>query len=395
VLQHLLSTCYQASLLREETRPVTFRLALGEPDLFAAKAGPPAGLHRLIFSPSRPFDEHELRRLTPAAGFHRSLIAARLEGDDIQIWGLLHSGPRWLQSVRGGRDIQQAIPALPMVAVTGPGRMLVSQGTRTLAALAGGSLISAAMDVFSAHWLIAALAVGRETKRAAENSPRWWESSDPAVSSLLTQHVLRRIVATIREARHGGTLILVPHGRSLEKTLRGDHIALKYLFKNEEPRRRVMSLIVEIVNELRRLHTAAGLPGPASWDNYEASDAPRLAVLDEALFEVAHLIAALAQVDGAVVMTTQLELLGFGGEISGSLPDVVHVRRALNIEGTSYSSERTDRAGTRHRSVYRLCEHAHDAVGIIVSHDGGVRFSRSHRGHVTYWDQIATGPWEV
>ena len=45
----LLSTCYQAGLMREEERPVTFRLMLAEPGFFPPEAGPPAGLHRLEF----------------------------------------------------------------------------------------------------------------------------------------------------------------------------------------------------------------------------------------------------------------------------------------------------------------------------------------------------------
>ena len=43
-LEDVLSICYQATLLREEGRPVTFRLSLSEPDAFAATGGPPAGL---------------------------------------------------------------------------------------------------------------------------------------------------------------------------------------------------------------------------------------------------------------------------------------------------------------------------------------------------------------
>jgi hypothetical protein len=37
--------------------------------------------------------------------------------------------------------------------------------------------------------------------------------------------------------------------------------------------------------------------------------------------------------DGAVVMSKQNELLGFGGMISGRLPDVERVWRALDLEG--------------------------------------------------------------
>lgn len=398
VLERMLSICYQASLLREEARPVTFRLAIGEPELFAAAQGPPAGLHRLMFTKFRPLDEHELRRLAPAAGFHRSLIAARLDQDDvIQIWGLVHSGARWLQSVRGGRHTEQFIPPVPMVVVTGPGRVLVSRGTRTLAALAGGSLTGAAMDVFSAPWLSAVFAEAQHAQwiahvSARERSPGPWGALDPRVGAVLAQHVVRRIVATIRESRRGGTLIFLPDRYAREVLAGTEYLSIKYKFSDEEPRRRIVSLIVQIMNELARLH--AGM-GPVGWAEYEASRAPQLAMLDEALFEVAHLIAALADVDGAVVMTTRLELLGFGGEISGTLPEVVTVNRALDIEGVTHAPELAERVGTRHRSSYRLSRRLRDAVVIVVSHDGGVRFVRWHGDSVTCWDQIATGPWEV
>ena len=61
-LADVLSICYQATLLREEGRPVTFRLALSEPDAFEPAAGPPSGLHRLVFTRPLPFDQHELRQ---------------------------------------------------------------------------------------------------------------------------------------------------------------------------------------------------------------------------------------------------------------------------------------------------------------------------------------------
>jgi DNA integrity scanning protein DisA with diadenylate cyclase activity len=51
--------------------------------------------------------------------------------------------------------------------------------------------------------------------------------------------------------------------------------------------------------------------------------------------------------------------------------------------------------GTRHRSAYRLCQRVHDALVIVVSQDGGVRFVCWRDGGVVYFDQIATGPWEV
>ena len=45
-LEELFSTCYQASMLREEERPVQVRLVLADPELFPAADVPPLGLHR-------------------------------------------------------------------------------------------------------------------------------------------------------------------------------------------------------------------------------------------------------------------------------------------------------------------------------------------------------------
>ena len=46
-LKHFLSACYQASLMREEERPVTFRAILASPELFPPDGMPPESLQRL------------------------------------------------------------------------------------------------------------------------------------------------------------------------------------------------------------------------------------------------------------------------------------------------------------------------------------------------------------
>jgi hypothetical protein len=66
-LEGFFDACYQASMLREEERPVTFRAILAEPALFAPEGRPPEGLQRLEFPRSLPFDPRELRRLSVAA----------------------------------------------------------------------------------------------------------------------------------------------------------------------------------------------------------------------------------------------------------------------------------------------------------------------------------------
>ena len=73
-LEGFFAACYQASMLREEERPVVFRAILAESALFAPEGRPPEGLQRLAFPRSLPFEPRELRRLSVAADPQRTLI---------------------------------------------------------------------------------------------------------------------------------------------------------------------------------------------------------------------------------------------------------------------------------------------------------------------------------
>ena len=102
---------------------------------------------------------------------------------------------------------------------------------------------------------------------------------------------------------------------------------------------------------------------------------------------MAHLIAGLAAAGGAVVMCKQNELLGFGGMVSGRLPDVESVWRALDLEGEKVVEEGTGNVGAHHRSAYRLAGALPGSVAVVISQDGGVRFVCHRGGRVTYWEQ--------
>src|SRR5690606_12705356 len=81
VLRNVLSTAYQASLLRDEARPVTFRLLVVPPSRLDASGGPPESLHPLPLAAPRPFAPHELRRLSPAAPYASALLGVAIETD--------------------------------------------------------------------------------------------------------------------------------------------------------------------------------------------------------------------------------------------------------------------------------------------------------------------------
>jgi DNA integrity scanning protein DisA with diadenylate cyclase activity len=87
-------------------------------------------------------------------------------------------------------------------------------------------------------------------------------------------------------------------------------------------------------------------------------------------------------------MSKHNELLDFGGMISGRLPDVESVGRALDLEGEKVVEEATGNVGARHRSAYRLAAGAlSGSVAVVISQDGGVRWVCKKDSRVTYWEQ--------
>ena len=99
-LERLLDMAYHASFLRDEERPVTCRILAIPPSELPHDSGPPSGLLSLAFDAPRRCDEHELRRISPAADAHRAFVGVDEEDavdrdGSLRVWGIVQSGPRW------------------------------------------------------------------------------------------------------------------------------------------------------------------------------------------------------------------------------------------------------------------------------------------------------------
>jgi DisA bacterial checkpoint controller nucleotide-binding len=313
---------------------------------------------------------------------------------------MVTTGPRWVQAIHGGRQSFQRLPANLVVRVTAPGRIAVCKGLVTLATLVGGRIVTPSLDIFDSTWLPATFAEWRVEllalhREARDRATTPWAELDPDVTRLIVQHSVRSVIGLMRSSHHGGTILfLPPEGDGSIAKLDG-RVLPKYAFASEEPSRRFRTLIVALINALAAAHRTDLEGGKVGWEEYVSSTSSDVAQIDEAIFELANQVAGLAAVDGAVVLDKRFELLGFGAEIGGDLPAVRWVARALDAEGTAKVRESVERDGTRHRSAYRLCNFVHDALAIVVSQDGTVRFVKWHEGEVTYWDHVSTSVLDV
>lgn len=384
-LEAILDAAYHASFLHDEARPVACRILVIAPHALEEDAGPPGALLPLGFAAPRGFDEHELRRLSPAADAHRALIGVDEVEGRLMTWGIVQSGPRWLQAAQGGRAAEPPLPACLVIRVVRPGNLIVACGSQLIVELRGGRLSDLALDVFQSQWLPAVFADARlaaTTEHGATAGARLESEAAARLSRYVTQQMLKRVMSTLRAAHHGGLLVVGPPDCAAERILQ-----VKYALHDAPARRRFPIVVQTILKAVAERAAASGQPG--GLESYRSDFDPRIAELDEALFEMSHLIASLANVDGAVVLTKRFEILGFGAEIAGALPQVTEVRRGLDLEADRFVTELVDLVGTRHRSAYRFCAAVPHSVAVVVSQDGGVRFVTHHRGAVTYWDHGA------
>jgi hypothetical protein len=398
VLERIISICYQASLLCEERRPVALRMIVGDPARFPADGGPPGGLQPLVFEEPLAFNPEELRALSPATVFHRSLVGVNFDAQNIPcIWGMIQSGPNWMKSLRGGRGASGHLPPYLVIYVTGPGRIEVNCGLTTIGQLSDGAVFGRSMNIFDSEWYSEAFAPIRAEVLALHNAERTmrghnWPDLDPQLIRVIGQHMTKRIIASMRNSHHGGTLIFVPPELAAELESKNPSVNIKYRFHESPARSRFRLLLLEIMEQLAVHFSKEGKHTdgkPVGWREYALSRHEGLTILGESIFEMGHLIASLSTVDGAVLVTKRWELLGFGGELLCSDADIAYVARALDLEAENVVMESAIGVGTRHRSVYRFCNDHHDAIGIVASQDGDVRIVAWKGDCVTYWDHQA------
>src|SRR5207248_9491875 len=86
----LIHPAFQASLLSEEGRPVSFRMVLCEPDELNEDVELRGRNRTLVFAEPRPLTVAEIVRLAPAADPAQTLIGVRDDGQgSLTIWGLV------------------------------------------------------------------------------------------------------------------------------------------------------------------------------------------------------------------------------------------------------------------------------------------------------------------
>jgi len=245
------------------------------------------------------------------------------------------------------------------VTTLGPGSIEADWRLRQIFAFRGGNSVALRLSEAPDLYLLLDRALAGFEKRPLEMRRHW------------TSVALTRMVAAISSAQHGGTII-VTNGTSDDPMLKFNPC---YTF--ETPDQSLKDAVAARAAFARSNAECAAGEGDAM---VACGDESRMQT-DLSWREAAEYAAQLAAVDGAVVITSVLDILGFGVMIKPT-PQAEHPRVARrNAMDTSATMEEVDFAsvgGARHQSAVRWCAgHPHGGFAIVISQDGDVTFAAS------------------
>jgi len=396
VFDEIMHVCYHASLLTEEGRPTVFRIVFLDSQSRVSPRDddkvPP--VTRYLLKEPVPFTQGELRRLAPVADPRRVLIAVEQPGGRLQIYGLVDIGAALWEMARHERVMGNSSPEALIVMSTRPGELSISRGDRPVLRMRDGRIVTAARSVLLegpvAEFFNAASGVF--IRNACQLSGINQNPVEDDGLSFAHQSFIERVLLYTAELQHGGTLLFVPEEITPEDSRLLSRVSIKYVLPSTRPRDALVSAMSArlrhnaLADRLRNRRTvkAENLEQleALAWDQETCEDAAR---------DAARFIASLTAVDGAVVLTDTLMIIGFGAEVMASFSggDKVHV--AHTAEATETEVVRFAEYGTRHRSAFRFVASMEPSVGFIMSRDGGVKAVRQVASKMVMWPYFQIG----
>jgi hypothetical protein len=312
-IERLIDAAFWASLRREEGYTPRISLAFLSPE---------QAVNPLTFERPLPLSPGALTRVAPAverSGIH---LGVWREENQFGVWGTTRT-----------------IPALCFVLeVAAPGLLVIkNHDGEELGKFVNVAVLEAdqvkIVDERASH------VVGYP---AALAFPRALGSPTSTVNSV---NILVQLAASMRAHKHGGSLLVVP----AESESWRESIVWPMPYVVSPPFSELASLRRENANAERR----------QTWQ--------------AALGRTVDAIAGLTAVDGAVVLTDQYELLGFGAKIARrrGWAQVEQVTVTEPIDGGLSGLVHPEQlGGTRHLSAAQFVQDQRDAVALIASQDG-------------------------
>jgi hypothetical protein len=404
ILEELFEVAYQASLRTEEQRKIAFRVAFcSKADL---KKEPEAiyEIRQITFPDPISYNVNELYRLAPATDHRKVLIGVTAEDQipnresetNLKIWGLIDTGLGLWKFVR--KEGEKGFASLNCLTISSdaPGNLTISLSGEVLVILRQGELYipplhSLRYGPLSEFFQNAQNQIYEDFINTIKNH----DGSLPLFSDPREEYIkyIERLIFHIRDKLHGGTLIVLSQSLSVDDIIKENNISVKYRCGYDI----VWDLLVKKANLEYRgskifqsmIGTKADLPNEKYWESKSIGMDQRKTesyLNDSVLF-----LSSLASVDGALVLTDRLNLLGFGAEFRVYNERQNSIYFSEDAFGRKINERRYESFGTRHRSAFRFCYEYPNSVAFIISQDGDVKAVKKVNNDLIVWTDPNAG----
>lgn len=396
--QKIIDVVYHASFLTEERRRIWFRVVYVSKEAIIKTSKRLEDTRVVEFTSPRPFDVNELVKLAPAADPTQVLIGV-YEGDsgELEIWGLIEAGTSWWEFQRHETSGASPPPNAFTLCSKKPGQINMSRSGSLVLILDQGRIVKPSWRVFYQGPVADFLERGaqelyQEVCKRLNAKCYDPEGDDDDYPKRAYVFLLQRVLNRIRERFHGGTLIVIPDTIDVNDTRLKDRIVIKYPCYYDDAWEALVNELVKH-RDYYDLHFKLWDKKQIEQDEYRQCDIEQshYEEAEEMVKRAVGFLSSLAAVDGAVVITDKLRLLGFGAEIVASSPSLTKVKMITEFRKGIGDFRDIEFFGTRHRSAFRFCSSFEDSVAFIVSQDGETKVAKRVGSEVILWTNIDVG----
>lgn len=385
-LRRILAAAFFASLEREEGRPLRFVLCCS-PDLDVVRDGFGETVPVVPLEVPRPLTVGSIRSMAPAVNPDNAAMLIRFpraggRTSQCEIAGILHVGENVARARSGRSFYYRPAPYALIVEVLDAGELHVYQGGVRVISMEAGRLYNligySALDFLPISYILMSGDRALRPRIVGPGHEPIRETSDFEWTALL--NTILCIVNGVRAHGHGGTVLLVAPGAAASLPVR-----TKFDVGSQES-----VLVDRFVEFINTRHVLADIRYQSEDPDRVTPDPARLHLqnaafaAEEDLVGAAEVIAGLTAVDGALVMTTDLRVLGFGAEIVLDAAEPVIAYEAGGPAQTrdQWPTVDSESFGMRHRSALRCVGVTTQVAAFVVSQDGQVSLFWKQDGRV-------------
>lgn len=330
-LELVLEAAYHASFTADERRGTQFRAVFCTED---------DAVRALRIEPPRAFAPTEIMRLAPAAYAAKAVLAVDPNGPAPTIWGLCDVG--FMQFT---------------LSAQAPGHLHVGRNGRVIVALEDGQIFEENARRGVLQPIIDALSDANKTLWEGVD----WPGGAWSPHIIVYPGYVYDMLDAVRQGGHGGAVLVVPDAEWKSSSWR-QMVRIKYQCHE---------------NSIWPLLRKAVFQYDASVISGERDQSDMLSAEQDAKLLLARL-PGLTAVDGALLITDQLRVLGFGVEVLAQAK-----LDAVVLPGGATRS--VEAYGTRHRSAFRFCAAYPRGTAFVCSQDGAIKCIRNQNGQVTLY----------